>query len=97
MPRGRRTSLVIQLTPEERSVLVSWQRSPSIRAGLVRRGRIILMLADGFSISQISRAVGIRRRFIYKWAYRFLEEGLPGLADRSGRGHSSQDPTTPAG
>ena len=89
MPRGRKTSLVIQLTPEDRSTLESWQRSTSIRAGLVRRGRIILMLADGASISEISRTVGIRRRFIYKWAYRFLEEGLPGLTDRPGRGHSS--------
>jgi hypothetical protein len=94
MPRGRKTSLVIHLTPEERSALESWQRSPSIRAGLVRRGRIILMLADGYSISQVSRTVGIRRRFIYKWAYRFLEERLPGLADRTGRGYISEPSET---
>jgi hypothetical protein len=95
MPRGRRTSLVIQITPEERGLLESWQRSTSIRAGLVRRGRIILMLADGFSISEISRTVGIRRRFIYKWAYLFLEERVPGLTDRPGRRQSSQNPETP--
>jgi hypothetical protein len=96
MPRGRKTSLSIQFTPEERIILESWQRSPSIRAGLVRRGCIILILADGYSISQISRTVGIRRRFIYQWAYRFLEERLPGLADRPGRGHSSEAPEAPS-
>ncbi len=95
MPLGRKTSLAIQLTPEERIVLESWQRSPSIHAGLVRRGRIILMLADGYSISQISRTVGIRRRFIYQWAYRFLVERLPGLADRPGQGHSPEASETP--
>lgn len=97
MPRGRKTSLVIQLTPEERSILESWQQSPSLRAGLVRRGHIILMLADGYTISQISRTVGIRRRFIYKWAYRFLEERLPGLTDRPGRGNSSEAPDISTG
>ena len=55
-----------------------------------------MMLADGHSVSQISRTVGIRRRFIYKWAYRFLEERLPGLADRPGRGYSSKAPEAPS-
>lgn len=90
MPRGRKTSLVIQLSDEERSVLESWLRSTSMRAGLVRRGRIILMLANGASISEISRAVGIRRRFIYKWVYRFIDERLSGLMDRPGRGSASE-------
>ena len=89
MPRGRKTSLLIQLTPEEKSVLESWQRSTSIRAGLARRGRIILMLADGDSISHISRTVGIRRRFIYKWVQRFLEHRLSGLIDKPGRGRGA--------
>ena len=51
MPRGRKTNLSLQLTPHERDVLESWQRSTSIRAGLTRRGRIIQMLANGDSIS----------------------------------------------
>ena len=88
MPRGRKTSLIIQLTPEVRTILETWQQSTSIRAGLARRGRIILMLAEGASVSHVARAVGIRRRFVYKWAGRFLQEGIPGLADRPGRGQS---------
>jgi len=31
--------------------------------------------------------VGISRRFVYKWAKRFLEEGLEGLANAPGRRH----------
>ena len=90
MPRGRRTSLIIDLDLRERTTLESWQRSTTIQAGLAKRGRIILMLADGSSISEISRNVGIRRRFIYKWVERFLEQRVPGLTDKAGRGRVSE-------
>ena len=72
MPRGRKTSLMIHLTAEERQTLLAWQRSTTIRAGRARRGRIILLLADRMSITHIADTVGISRRFIYKWAKRFL-------------------------
>ena len=86
MARGQKTSVVIDITPEQRQVLTGWQRSTTIRSGLAKRGRIILMLADGASISHISRAVDIRRRFIYKWAERFRKHGIDGLYDKAGRG-----------
>ena len=37
-----------------------------IRAGLVRRARMILLLADGVSITDIAATVGISRRHAYK-------------------------------
>jgi hypothetical protein len=85
--RGRRTFLTIRLTDEERQTLLAWQRSTTIPAGLARRGRIILLMADGVPISHIAAVVGISRRFVYKWVQRFLAEGLEGLVDKSGRGH----------
>ena len=86
MARGRKTSLTIRLTPAERQTLLAWQRATAIPAGLARRGRIILLLADGVPITAIAATVGISRRFVYKWAQRFLEKGLEGLADKPGRG-----------
>ena len=86
MARGRKTSLTIRLTPAERQTLLAWQRATAIPAGLARRGRIILLLADGVPITAIAATVGISRRFIYTWARRFLEQGLAGLADKPGRG-----------
>ena len=86
MPRGRKTSLTIRLTAEDRQTLLAWQRSTTIRAGRARRGRIILLMADRLSISHIAETVGISRRFVYKWARRFLQDGLEGLADKPGRG-----------
>jgi len=38
------------------------------------------------TITDIATTVGISRRFVYKWAQRFLEQGLAGLADQPGRG-----------
>jgi CRP-like cAMP-binding protein len=86
MAQGRKTSLTIRLTPTERQTLLAWQRATAIPAGLARRGRIILLLADGLTITDIAAAVGISRRHVYKWARRFLKQGLAGLADQPGRG-----------
>lgn len=86
MPRGRKTSLMIRLTPAERQTLQAWQRATTIPAGRARRGRIILLLAEGRPISDIAATVGISRRFVYKWAQRFLAQGVEGLADQPGRG-----------
>ena len=81
MPRGRKTALTVRLTPAERQALLAWQRSPTLPVGLVRRGRIILLVSEGTSITEIAQTVGISRRFIDKWVQRFLAEGLEGLAD----------------
>ena len=87
MARGRKTSLMIRLTPAERRTLLAWQRATTISAGRARRGRIILLMADGMPISDVAVTVGISRRFVYKWVQRFIAEGVEGLADKPGRGH----------
>ena len=87
MSRGRTTSLTIRLTPAERLTLLTWQRSTTISAGLARRSRIILLLADRMPITDIAATVGVSRRFVYRWAKRFVQERLEGLADKPGRGH----------
>jgi len=86
MARGRKTSLKITLTPAERRMLRAWQRATTIRAGLLRRARMILLLADEVPITDIAATVGLTRRHVYKWAQRFLAQGVEGLADKPGRG-----------
>ena|SRR6476659_6914054 len=87
MARGRKTSLTIRLTPAERQTLLAWQRATTIAVGRARRGRIILLVADGdMPISDVAATVGISRRFVYKWVKRFLEQGIEGLTDKLGRG-----------
>jgi hypothetical protein len=94
MARGRTTSLTIRLTPAERLTLLAWQRSTIVPAGLARRGRIILLLADGTTITDAAALVGMSRRHTYKWVQRFLQEGLEGLEEKPGRGRRlSQRPS----
>ena len=95
MARGRTTSLKITLTPAERQTLLAWQRSTTIRLGLLRRARIILLLADGGRITAIAATVGLSRSHTYKWIQRFMQEGLAGLENkprRRGRRGSLQPP-----
>ena len=92
MARGRTTSLTIRLTPAQRRTLLVWQRATAIPAGLARRGRMILLVADGVPISHVAATIGISRRFVYKWVQRFLEQGVEGLADKPRRDHRSSLP-----
>ena len=87
MARGRKTSLVLTLTQEQRITLESWLRSTTVSAGLVKRARIILAVADKTPVSDIARSVPVSRRLVYKWVERFQASGPAGLRDapRSGR------------
>ena len=87
MARGRRTSLTICLTAKERRTLLAWQRSSTVPARHARRGQVILLVARRMPISHLADTVGVSRRFVYKWVKRFLQDGLDGLVDKSGRGH----------
>jgi transposase-like protein len=86
--KGRRTALHVVLTPAERQTLQHWQRVSTMAVGHVRRGRILLLLETGMSITQIARTVGMSRRHVYKWLHRFLAYGLPGLRGRRAGGRT---------
>lgn len=72
----------IELSEEERVELTRWQQSTTMAAGLVRRGRAILLLADGYALKDVVLRSGLSAKIVRKWAYRFLAEGIRGLADR---------------
>lgn len=86
MARGRKSSIRIVLSAEERHTLERWQRATTLAAGLVRRGKIILLVATGYSHSHVAQAVGVQRTVVRKWARRFLAQRLDGLTDAPGRG-----------
>lgn len=43
---------------------------------------MILLLADGMTITDVAATVGLSRRHSYKWIQRFMQEGLEGLEDK---------------
>ena len=94
MAQGRKTSFTLRLTPAERQTLLAWQRATTISAGLARRARLILLLADGVTITDIAALVGMSRRHAYKWIHRFVQEGVEGLTDKP-KGRYPRKPRLP--
>jgi hypothetical protein len=84
--RGRKTSLRVVLTPEERSHLEQHLRSTTTSLGLARRYRAILEVADGLPLVAVARLVDLTEKHVRKWVQRFLKDRLEGLHDRPGRG-----------
>lgn len=75
-----RTSIV--LTRSERAELGKRTSSRSGRADDARIARVLLLLADGASYTEVQQTVGCSAPFISKWKRRFLQERLAGLYAR---------------
>ena len=71
----------------DRAELERIQRSSSAPAGLSRRARVVLLMADNVSGAEVARMTGYTVVQISRLRRRFAEEGLAGLEDkpRSGR------------
>ena len=72
----------VEVPPRDREVLASWVRSPSIRAGLAQRARIVLLAADGIGTNEIVRRTGAFKPTVIAWKKRYAAEGIGGLEDR---------------
>ena len=72
----------VEVPPRDREVLEGWLRSPSIRAGLAQRARIVLLVADGARTGQIASQVGTSKQTVISWKNRYRAEGVGGLEDR---------------
>lgn len=84
--RGRKTSLHVILTAEERDRLEQRLRRTTTSLGLARRCRAILGVADGLPLVEVARLVDLTEKHVRKWVLRFLDDRLDGLYDRPGRG-----------
>lgn len=92
MRRGRPKKPIV-LSDEERQQLNTIVNSRSLRHGLVRRARIVLLSAEGDICHNIAEAVGVSRQTVSKWHNRYLQQGLSSLHDelRPGRPRSISD------
>src|SRR5690349_14651539 len=72
----------VEVAPRDREVLASWVRSPSMRAGLARRARIVLLAAGGAGTNEIVRRTGVSKPTVIAWKRRYAAEGIGGLEDR---------------
>src|SRR5205809_4984739 len=75
-------TVTVEVPPHDREVLTSWVRSPSIRAGLAQRARIVLLAGDGLGTNEIVRRTGASKPTVIMWKKRYASEGAGGLEDR---------------
>src|SRR6476659_9162857 len=72
----------LRLSEAEREELEGRLRRRSGRADEARIARVLLLLDEGASYSEIQEKVGCSAPFISKWKQRFLAERLAGLYSR---------------
>ena len=65
----------VELPDSDRAELGRWLRSPSIRAGLAQRARIVLLAAEGLPNAEIARRVGVSRPTVIAWRARYDAAG----------------------
>src|SRR5215207_6629583 len=77
----------LTLTAADRADLERVIRATSTPAGIARRARCVLLLADGHSYSAVCAALGVTDRFVARWKGRFAAGGVLALGDdaRAGR------------
>ena len=75
-------TVTVDVPSADREVLQSWTRSSSVRAGLARRARIVLLAADDVPVKDIVERVGVSKPTVIGWKRRYAAEGLAGLDDR---------------
>src|SRR6202035_3372165 len=84
---------IFRLSRPEAQELRARVRSRVLRAGDVRRARLILMLSEGQSWSAIQQALGCSSAYIARWQARFADQRLAGLfARHQGRPVSKRTP-----
>jgi transposase len=84
----------IVLSEYQREQLVRWVSTPGTPARVVRRSRIILQLASGYSVHKASQVLSISEPTIRLWRDRFRFGGLDALttdAPRPGRPRRARD------
>ncbi|MET0712039.1 MAG: helix-turn-helix domain-containing protein, partial [Jiangellaceae bacterium] len=82
MDFGMSLTVAVEVPASDRVELGRWLRSPSLRAGLAQRARIVLLAADGVGTNEIVDRVGVSKPTVIGWKKRYAAEGLGGLDDR---------------
>ena len=79
MARGRAVAII--LSDQERVELERRVRRRKSSHGAARRARIVLLAADGLSNTAIAEKLGVSRRTVGLWRWRFAEKRVCGLDD----------------
>src|SRR4051794_11355630 len=87
---ANRPAAALELREGDQPRLAAMTRSPTVRAGLAQRARILLLAAEGVSNTEIADKVGVSRPTVLVWRQRYVDHGIDGLGDRSRPGRRPQ-------
>lgn len=93
MGKMGRPKAVLELTDNERDVLMRIARRRTGGAAAVMRAKIVLQCATGAENQHVAEELGIGQNMVCKWRKRFVEKRLEGLLDepRVGRPRTVTD------
>lgn len=83
---ANRPAPALILRDGDREKLEAWLRSRSVKAGLVKRARIVLLAADGVTNQEIAARVDASRTTVIQWRTRYQSRGIAGLEDHDRSG-----------
>ena len=85
MPHPGAPALLLWVGDHEQ--LTGLLRSGSVRSGLAKRARIVLLASEGVRNAEIAERLGVSRPTVNRWRARYVEGGIDALADedRPGR------------
>lgn len=81
----------LQLSEQERAVLMRWAQGSKQHRGRALRARLILACSNGRSNRDVAAALHFAEHTVGKWRRRFVRLRLAGLQDRRS-GHEAQAP-----
>jgi transposase len=87
-----RVAPTVELSEEQREILMRWSRGRSTPHRLMQRARIVLLAAEGRQNKEIAETLGVMERTVGRWRTRFVKHGLAGIDKDLPRG--GRKPTT---
>lgn len=83
---------ILELTPEEKRVLIRRTKSPTVSKRDHTRAEIILLRSQGIKQKDVAARLGLTLTMVNRWSQRFERCGLDGLSDAKGRGRAHSIP-----
>ena len=76
-----RPLVALEVSEQEREVLLSWTRRPKSAQAHALRARIVLRCADGLTNQEVAAELRITPQTVCKWRGRFVRQRIAGLLD----------------
>src|SRR6266487_2064722 len=75
-------TVAMEMPAEDRAELTRWTRTPSLRAGLAQRARIVLLTDEGVGTNEIVEQVGVSKPMVIAWKKRYAAKNIVKLDDQ---------------